>query len=160
MQTVRRDAYPYSRFVYLLVRDFIVFYRFAAAVITSIVYGYDINSLEDPFYVLAEEAIDSGSRALLPGAFAVNIFPVLRHVPRWAPGGAFHAFAEKCEKITTRMMEEPFALVKDGMAKSVDKKSLVRELLEKNQSGGQEGDEQFEYVVKSTAATSFAGEWD
>jgi len=39
-------------------------------------YGYKVQKHGDPLVKLAEEAVDTFSRATLPAAFLVDIFPI------------------------------------------------------------------------------------
>lgn len=61
--------------------------------VTSIVfrttYGLHIKGLDDEFVTTAENAVFGGSVGSVPGAFAVEFVPLLRHVPEWFPGGGF-----------------------------------------------------------------------
>ncbi|KAF8158864.1 hypothetical protein K438DRAFT_1619947 [Mycena galopus ATCC 62051] len=57
------------------------------------VYGYDIKPENDRFVYLAEEGVRRLAESVLPGRYAVNTFPFLRHFPSWFPGCGFHQFA-------------------------------------------------------------------
>jgi hypothetical protein len=58
------------------------------------IYGYDIKPTHDRFVDLAEDAVKKLSDSVFPGAFAVNTFPFLRHLPSWFPGCSFHQYAK------------------------------------------------------------------
>lgn len=94
---------------------------------------------------------------LLPGVFAVNTFPILTRLPRWAPGGGFHDYAADCKKTTLAMKNELYNMVKDKMARGDAQTSLVRNLLEKYGEGVDEIEREDDEVMSGVAATSFSG---
>jgi hypothetical protein len=65
----------------------------AAAIIMSIVYGYDVQPYNDRFVTISENAVKKMAESLFPGAMAVNTFPILRYLPSWFPGAGFQHFA-------------------------------------------------------------------
>ncbi|KAF7348412.1 Cytochrome P450 [Mycena sanguinolenta] len=87
----------------------------AAAIIMATTYGYDIEPRHDRFVSLAEEAGKRFGQSFLPGAFAVNTFPFLRHFPSWFPGCGFHRFARETARIVHEMNNAPFDFVRQKM---------------------------------------------
>jgi hypothetical protein len=65
----------------------------AAAIIMSIVYGYDVQPYNDRFVTLSENAVKKLTESVFPGAMVVNTFPILRYLPSWFPGAGFQRFA-------------------------------------------------------------------
>jgi hypothetical protein len=51
------------------------------------------------------------------GAAAVNVFPVLRHLPTWFPGTGFKRFAQESKVLTDQMLNVPIELVKNNMVR-------------------------------------------
>jgi hypothetical protein len=78
-------------------------------------YGYDVNSLDDKWVELADESLLMGASLLLPGASLMNVFPVLRHVPKWFPGASSRRTAEEVKKLTDYLIRSPFDWVKKRM---------------------------------------------
>lgn len=57
------------------------------ATILTIAYGIKISSTDDPLIALAEAANHSVSQAaVLPITSLMDIFPVLKYIPKWFPG--------------------------------------------------------------------------
>src|SRR5882762_3522926 len=52
----------------------------------SMTYSIQVQPYNDPYIKIAEDAIGSISELLIPGAFLVDIIPILRYVPEWFPG--------------------------------------------------------------------------
>ncbi|KAH6912002.1 cytochrome P450 [Coprinopsis sp. MPI-PUGE-AT-0042] len=103
---------------------------YAASTILQITYGHEVVSAEDRFVQLAERAttltIESGS----PAATLVDFFPVMKHIPTWAPFSAFKIKATEAKKAVTAMMDIPFGVVKDQVTSGVAVPSYTSTLLE------------------------------
>ncbi|KAJ6474243.1 hypothetical protein C8R45DRAFT_1103222 [Mycena sanguinolenta] len=99
----------------------------------SIVYGYEDKTTDDHFVHVAEAASKILSDSMLPGAAAVNTFPILRYLPSWMPGAGFQRTAAECRQLTKQMRELPFAFAKQNMRDGRDSKSVVAKLLESNE---------------------------
>ena len=65
----------------------------AGATIVSIAYGLDVLPSNDPYIAAAEAGLTTLAKACAPGAFLVDAFPVLKHVPDWFPGK--YSYSEK-----------------------------------------------------------------
>ena len=48
----------------------------AGAIILMITFAYQVQKDSDPLVKIAEDAVDTFSRATLPGAFLVDTFPI------------------------------------------------------------------------------------
>ncbi|KAF5327657.1 hypothetical protein D9619_004794 [Psilocybe cf. subviscida] len=96
-----------------------------AATIMSITYDYDIKAKADPFVHLVDSAVDVLSKAFLPGAAIVNVFPILRFLPSWLPGTGFKKDIVEGRELTSRMKEIPFRYVQDNIESGTALRSLV-----------------------------------
>ncbi|KAF8872236.1 cytochrome P450 [Infundibulicybe gibba] len=126
----------------------------AAAIIMAIVYGHDISAMNDKFVLIAEEVDDLGTRAMLPGAWLVNTFPVLRHIPPWFPGAKFHQVADQVRALSYQLQNAGFDFVRRNMEGGTGEPSLLRSLLEANDAEG--GSAEHEAVLKGVSATAYA----
>ncbi|GLB41338.1 putative cytochrome P450 family protein [Lyophyllum shimeji] len=104
--------------------------KLAGGIIMQLTYGYEVQDGEDPFVNLIEGANDNFSAATVPGAFPVDFFPSLKHLPEWLPGMGFMALARKWAKATHDMIEVPFAYTKQQMTAGTARPSFVSENLE------------------------------
>ena len=59
-----------------LLTTMLIFSSVTGALIMDITYDLDIKSHEDKFLRTAERAMEWGERAVVPGAFLVNTFPI------------------------------------------------------------------------------------
>lgn len=83
----------------------------------AVMYGHDVSPTNDHFALLAERAVDAAVKAMIPGAYAVNTFSFLRHVPTWFPGAGFQKYAQGVKKMTIEMKLVPFDFVRKRMVR-------------------------------------------
>ena len=74
----------------------------------SMTYGIQIKYHNDPFIDIAEAAISSGSLAAAPGAFLVDVIPILKYIPEFIPGAGFQKKARIWRKQQENMREQPY----------------------------------------------------
>jgi len=85
-----------------------VFNRTFGGLALSIACGLPIRERDDPYLALAEEAIQTVSAAIVPGAFLVDFMPFLKYIPAWVPGAGFQTTAKNYFEIQRRFRNEPF----------------------------------------------------
>ena len=78
-------------------------------------YGIIVKESNDPYISTAEIAFDGASEAGIPGAFLVDVFPILKYVPSWFPGAGFQKKAARVREATNTMAEKPFRLVQEQL---------------------------------------------
>ena len=84
-----------------------------AATIMKIGYGIAIQESDDPYISIAEEALNGITQAGVPGAFWVDLFPILKYVPSWFPGAGFQKKAARWREAINTMADKPFDHVQD-----------------------------------------------
>ena len=70
--------------------------------------GIAVLESDDPYISIAEVAFNGLSQAGIPGAFWVDMFPILKYVPSWFPGAGFQRKAAYWGEATNAMAEKPF----------------------------------------------------
>ena len=72
-----------------------LFLRISLVGSTSISMTYSINAhpYNDPYIKIAEEALAAMTELTIPGAFLVDVIPILKYVPEWFPGAKFQSKA-------------------------------------------------------------------
>ncbi|KAF8880413.1 cytochrome P450 [Infundibulicybe gibba] len=123
--------------------------------IMAILYGHNTSSLDDELVRIAEDTLDAGLKAVLPGTALVNIFPALRHIPPWLPGGGFHRIARRVKALTYGFKNAAFNMVRKNMRDGTGGPSLLRTLLEASDAEG--GSAEYEDILKNAFATAYAG---
>jgi hypothetical protein len=90
----------------------------AGGIILSLTYGIKVQDGEDSFVNLIEDANANFNAATVPGAFMVDFFPSLRHLPEWLPGMGFMRTARKWAKDTAAMVDVPYAFTKQQIVRT------------------------------------------
>ena len=78
-------------------------------------YGINVRPYNDPFIVVAEEAVETAAELLIAGAFLVDILPILKYVPDWFPGAKFQKKAAAMRAHSAKMRNATFAATKNLM---------------------------------------------
>ena len=81
----------------------------------SMTYSIKVQPYNDPYIKIAEEAIGSISELLIPGAFFVDIIPILKYIPKWFPGARFQRKAGVMRRHSEIMRNTPFAATEELM---------------------------------------------
>ncbi len=94
-------------------------------------YGIEVADENDEYAKAVEDGVGTFNLAFVPGAFLVETFPSLRHIPSWFPGGRFKWIAAGWKKLAHGMRDKPFELVLQKMVSGRLSLSpiLVRSLL-------------------------------
>ncbi|KAG6845597.1 hypothetical protein H0H87_006650 [Tephrocybe sp. NHM501043] len=121
----------------------------AGSIILHISYGYKVKEANDPFVKLADKAMEQFSLCTAPGAFLVDVLPILRHVPAWIPGTGFQRKASAWSATLNEMVEHPHNFVKREMAAGTALASFTSNLLE--------GRNEDEFDIKWCAASLYSG---
>ena len=85
------------------------------ATIMKIGYGIAVQESDDPYISIAEEVMNGVAEAGIPGAFWVDLFPILKHVPSWFPGAGFQRKAAYWREAVNTMAEKPFRHVQEQL---------------------------------------------
>ncbi|KAI0260713.1 cytochrome P450 [Gloeopeniophorella convolvens] len=121
-------------------------------------YGHTVIDNNDPYVRLVDEASKSTSEAAVPGAFLVDLFPSLKHVPEWMPGAGFKKKAREWRKLSEAMINVPYDMVKEKFSNGNAVPCFVSICLEQNaasQAAGK-GEILTEELIKDSAAVAYA----
>lgn len=88
--------------------------------VMSITYGLEIQPEHDPHIEAAEKAVEALANVPYAGAFMVDIFPSLKHVPCWMPGAGFKRKAKEWKKLALDSLNKPFNTLKAEMVPICD----------------------------------------
>ena len=64
---------------------------------------------------MAEEAVAATVELMIPGAFLVDIIPILKYVPEWFPGAKFQSKAAMMRKHAENIRNTTFAATEELM---------------------------------------------
>ncbi|EWZ79807.1 hypothetical protein FOWG_16135 [Fusarium oxysporum f. sp. lycopersici MN25] len=105
----------------------------AGSVIVKVVYGYTAEQFKpDPLLITVRKVVDEFGIAAKPGAFMVDLIPILKYVPEWFPGAVFKSTAKQWRSNLESSVEDPAAFVEYQMANGKDNTSFLSQLLQKS----------------------------
>ncbi|KAF4620344.1 hypothetical protein D9613_001208 [Agrocybe pediades] len=93
-------------------------------------YGYEVDSLEDPCVLAADESLLLGGSLLLPGGNFLDIIPALKYVPPWVPGAKSVQIAAKVRELTEAVQTIPLEFAKNSVLNGTASPSLVSDMFE------------------------------
>ena len=83
----------------------------------DIAYGIKVQESGDRYISLVDEVVKAGIEIAIPGAFLVDLFPILVYVPSWFPGAGFQKKAAHWRKLGATMVEKPFRYVQEQLVR-------------------------------------------
>ncbi|KDR69247.1 hypothetical protein GALMADRAFT_104204 [Galerina marginata CBS 339.88] len=137
-------------------QDFLDTTRHAAGELSlSTAYGIPILPTNDPFLTLAEQSVASLLAATAPGAFLVDMVPLLKYVPdsEYIPGAGFQKKARVWRELQEEMREAAYQETVRTMASGIFKPSFTSTSLQ-NLNESADLSHQRE-VIRDTAAMVF-----
>ena len=78
-------------------------------------YSISVQPYNDPYIKIAEEAAAVSAVLMVPGAFLVDIIPILKYVPEWFPGAKFQSTAAITRKHAARIRNTTFGATEELM---------------------------------------------
>ncbi|KAJ7059744.1 cytochrome P450 [Mycena amicta] len=143
--------------------DIAALFRFMTGdMILASTYGIDV--LQPPAYlIMAEASVAALFRAAEPGRFLVDYMPILKYVPSWLPAAGFQRSAKIWREGAFSMRDVPFTETKRQMTAGIASHSFVSALLEDPDEfdlDASRSQEEYEYHVKSAAASAYVGGTD
>ena len=82
-------------------------------------YGIDVSERGDRIIEVIDAAMEGVAEGLTPGAFLVEYFPFLQHLPEWLPGAGFQKKLRRWRTASHEMVNMPFAQAKAAMVGSL-----------------------------------------
>ncbi|KAH7325293.1 cytochrome P450 [Rhizoctonia solani] len=132
------------------------FFLALAGTLMHSIYGYKLESMEDPFVIEAHKAVDRISKAAMPTNFLVNLFPSLVYVPEWFPGAGWKRTAREWREQQRKAVRDSFDWTKTRIVSGNHDPCIIASLLTNAEQLGLESDEIDDYVSQ-IAMTLFGG---
>ncbi|KAI1035635.1 hypothetical protein LB504_006129 [Fusarium proliferatum] len=114
----------------------------AGSVIVKVVYGYTAEQFKpDPLLSTVRKVVDEFGIAAKPGAFMVDLIPILKYIPDWFPGASFKTTAKQWRSNLESSVEDPAAFVEHQVANGKDNTSFLSQLMQKKSLTDREASE-------------------
>ncbi|KAF4446721.1 hypothetical protein F53441_9654 [Fusarium austroafricanum] len=102
----------------------------AGSIMLRILYNYETDPKKnDHIVTMSNLVMEEFSQATAPGAWMVDFFPWLRHLPEWFPGTGFKKTAKTFRQHLLQNVRDPYNYVKEQMARGNDDVSYVAGLI-------------------------------
>jgi hypothetical protein len=88
-------------------------------------YGYNVESIDDPFVIGADKSVTLGLEFLVPNASLINVFPMLSFIPAWFPGASSHKLFAEVKRLTDEVFQFPMDWAKTSMVRQLGILSLL-----------------------------------
>ena len=110
-------TFPLTIFFWWLVNTLFIFFRtsLVGSTVLSMTYSINVCPYNDAYIKIAEEAVGAITELLIPGAFLVDIVPILKYVPKWFPGAKFQSKAASMRKHAAIMRNSTFSATEELM---------------------------------------------
>ncbi|KAI0698607.1 CyP450 monooxygenase [Cytidiella melzeri] len=86
-----------------------------AAVIVDVVYGQQIDSMDDEYITSATQGQHVLNESRIPGKYWVDFMPILQYVPSWVPGAAAVKYCARWRPSVLNMIDRPFDAIKNAV---------------------------------------------
>ncbi|KAJ7577364.1 cytochrome P450 [Mycena floridula] len=139
-------------------KRFIDHVRLAAGrIVMSVTYGISPQVAEEDYIAHAEDTMRLVSETMVPGAFLVDLFPALKHIPKRLPFKTFHDEAKIGRAMMDKMVDAPFVQVQDEMASESGpaRPSFVSDLLSMSAEDNELDKTEFEETVKWVSGSMY-----
>ena len=73
----------------------------------KMMYGYDVQSVDDPCVINPDKSAKMVVSLVLPGATFINIFPILAFIPPWFPGATSQKLAADIRRLNDEIIRAP-----------------------------------------------------
>ncbi|KIY45976.1 cytochrome P450 [Fistulina hepatica ATCC 64428] len=120
----------------------------ASGIILRSTYGHTVTARGDSFLQAITAIMEELTVVMVPTSFLVNLLPILRHVPSWAPGAAFKRLAQRHKERVMAFLDMSYAEVREQVAASTAQASFAAKLTSNNED---------ETVTKFTSFMLYGG---
>ncbi|RDB27983.1 hypothetical protein Hypma_002125 [Hypsizygus marmoreus] len=121
--------------------------------ILSITYGLNILPKDDLCFAAAEEGKTTIIAVGVPGAFLVDSFPILAHLPDWMPFTGFKRKAKEWKAAAHNLVEVPFDAAMRKIETGDSGPSFLSRSLENVPDS--QGPRYFKTIIKATAGSAY-----
>ncbi|KAI0763626.1 cytochrome P450 [Trametes elegans] len=131
-----------------------------SATMLKVLYDIDVTSEDDHHVQIVDDSLEAAALAI-PGSFAVEAFPFLRHVPAWFPGANSQRLFLRSKQASLYLKHKPFDDVQQSVASGELHSCIVTRMLARAslslgiEAASLPGDELD--LLKVTCCTAFEG---
>ncbi|KAJ7720782.1 cytochrome P450 [Mycena metata] len=124
------------------------------AIIMMIGLGYPITE-NDEFVRIAEASQLAMVSAARPGAYLVDLLPILKYVPEWFPGASFQKVAREGRELSQELQTKPFAWAMKQFESGNALPSFFKDLME-NKEVASDDPVEAQHIIQCATAVMYA----
>ncbi|KAJ6565468.1 cytochrome P450 [Mycena vulgaris] len=124
------------------------------AIIMMIGLGYPITE-NDEFVRVAEAAQLAMVSAARPGAYLVDLLPILKYVPEWVPGASFQTVGREGRELSQELQNKPFAWAMKQFEEGNALPSFFKDLME-NKEVASDDPVEAQHIIQCATAVMYA----
>ncbi|KAJ7439497.1 cytochrome P450 [Mycena latifolia] len=124
------------------------------AIIMMIGLGYPITE-NDEFVRIAEAAQLAMVSAARPGAYLVDLLPVLKYIPEWFPGASFQRVGREGRELSQELQSKPFAWAVKQFEEGNALPSFFKDLME-NKEVASDDPAEAHHIIQCATAVMYA----
>ena len=94
-------------------------HRTLATIILDIVYGLQVESMDDEYIKLVVQSMDAFSESRVTGRYWVDFMPFLKYIPPWVPGAVAVKYGAQWLPKVREMVNRPFDSIKQQLNEKV-----------------------------------------
>lgn len=91
-----------------------------------VLYGIDLHKPNDEYFHMVERVNEVGEEISVPGRYAVEAFPWMRHLPSWLPGTGFKKLAAKANDALEYTADHFFNIAMANLVSVITARTMVR----------------------------------
>ncbi|KLO06589.1 cytochrome P450 [Schizopora paradoxa] len=102
---------------------------FLGSLVMKLTYGIECTSSDDRYITQTEEMNRITSKALAPGRWLCDDFPILAKIPSWMPFAYFRRWAIESRKLINEAILEPFETTRDSLLRFEPNNSWLAKMM-------------------------------
>nr|BAK09408.1 cytochrome P450 [Postia placenta] len=126
----------------------------SAEMMMKLAYGFEITTTDDKRLKLVEEVLEASSDTSALAVTLMDVFPMVKYIPKWFPGAGFKRKALHVSAVRHRVQDSLQQEIKQAMMSGSAKPSMTSRLLE---SASGELEKEAEWDIKGVANVLYLG---
>ncbi|KAF9556698.1 cytochrome P450 [Agrocybe pediades] len=127
----------------------------AGRIVLSVTYGFPVDMDDTSYLEEAEATMAMIEKGTMMGAYYVDIFPALKHLPNWLPFNPISKVASSGRSLLHSMINRPYQHVKRALEDGTASASFVADCLTQAESGPTKLSEDNEDSIRWAAGSMY-----
>ncbi|KAF4621149.1 hypothetical protein D9613_000281 [Agrocybe pediades] len=129
----------------------------AGRIVLSVTYGFPVEMDDTSYLEEAEATMEMIEKGTVMGAYYVDIFPALKHLPYWLPFNSIPKVASSGRSLLHSMVDRPYQHVKRALEDGTASASFVADCLTQGESNPAKLSKDNEDSIRWAAGSMYGG---